>query len=278
MSSISTEHMRHYAPGNIDAAVEAALAALGKEHALLTTTDLEGMDQFHSGGLAATRRLAERTAITASDRVLDIGGGLGGSARVLAQEIGCNVTVIDLTEAYCRVGEKLTERANLSDRVHFYQGNALDLPFEDGSFDVVWTQHSLMNVADKTRLYEQIYRVLRTGGRLVQHEVTAGSGEPLRFPVPWAQSETTSFLQSQDAFRATVVKAGFREVEWKDISQWTLAWFQERLRRQQNTATGANGLGLHLLIGPNVGVMSRNFMLNTQEGRIHVIQGVFDRM
>lgn len=278
MRSTSAGHMRHYAPGNIDVAVEVALAALEKEHALLTTTDLEGMDQFHSGGLAATRMLAERAAITASDRVLDIGGGLGGSARVLAQEIGCDVTVIDLTEAYCRVGEKLTERANLSDRVHFHQGNALDLPFEDGSFDVVWTQHSSMNVADKTRLYEQIHRVLRTGGRLVQHEVTAGSGEPLHFPVPWAQSETTSFLQSQDAFRATVVKMGFREMGWKDISQWTLAWFQEQLRGQQNTATGANGLGLHLLVGPNIGVMSRNFVLNTQGGRIHVIQGVFERM
>ena len=278
MSSTPTEHTQHYAPGTIDAAVEATLAALGKENSLLTVTDLAGMDQFHSGGIEATRMLTERAKITASDHVLDVGGGLGGAARLLVQEIGCDVTVIDLTEAYCRVGEKLTQRANLSDHVHFQHGNATDLPFEEGSFDVVWTQHSSMNIADKTRLYAQIHRVLHTGGRLALHEVIAGSGEPLHFPVPWAHSEATSFLQSQDAFQAAIINAGFREVEWQDLTEWTTAWFQERLKAQQNVSPGTNTLGLHLLVGPDVGIMSRNFARNAQEGRIRLVQGVFERI
>ena len=278
MNSTPTEHTQHYAPGNIDAAVEATLAALGKENSLLSVTELAGIDQFHSGGVEATRMLAERARISASDRVLDVGGGLGGAARVLAEEIGCDVTVLDLTEAYCRVGEKLTERANLSDRVHFQHGNATDLPFKEGSFDVVWTQHSSMNIADKTRLYAQIHRVLQSGGRLALHEVIAGSGEPLHFPVPWARSESTSFLQPQAAFHAAIVNAGFREVEWQDLTEWTTAWFQERLKGQQNVPPSTSTLGLHLLVGPDVGIMSRNFALNAQEGRIHLIQGVFERI
>jgi SAM-dependent methyltransferase len=273
-----TEHTRHYAPGTLDVAIEAALVALGKDDSILTITDLEGVDQFHSGGIEATRALAERAAITASDRVLDVGGGLGGPARVLAQEIGCHVTVVDLTEAYCRVGEKLTERASLADRVHFQQGNALDISFEDDSFDVVWTQHSSMNIADKARLYAQIHRALRPGGRLALHEVTAGSSDALHFPVPWAGSPATSFLQSQNAFRETVAKAGFRELEWIDTTEWTLAWFQDRQRAQQNAGAGANGLGLHLLLGPDAGAMARNFALNAQEGRIRVVQGVFESL
>ena len=278
MSSTPTEHTQHYAPGTIDAAVEATLAALGKENSLLTVTDLAGIDQFHSGGIEATRMLAERAKMTASDHVLDVGGGLGGAARLLAQEIGCDVTVLDLTEAYCRVGEKLTERANLSDRVHFQHGNATDLPFEESSFDVVWTQHSSMNIAEKTRLYAQIHRVLRSGGRLALHEVIAGSGEPLHFPVPWARSEATSFLQSQVAFRAAIVNAGFREVEWHDLTEWTTVWFQERLKGQQNVPPGRITLGLHLLVGPDVSIMSRNFARNAQEGRIRLVQGVFERI
>src|SRR5579859_3175890 len=130
-------HNQHYASDDLDAAISGALATLGKDSAMLSITDLAPLDQFHTGGLRATRALAQRTAITASDRVLDVGGGLGGPARLLAQEIGCQVTVIDLTEAYCRVGARLTERIGLADRVRFQQGNALELPFEEGSFDVV---------------------------------------------------------------------------------------------------------------------------------------------
>ena len=97
------------------------------------------MSFFHSGGLRATYRLAKRAALTAADRVSlsMLVEDWVDPARVLAQEIGCQVTVVDLTEAYCRIGEKLTTRTNLSDRVQFQQGNALDLPFADESFDVV---------------------------------------------------------------------------------------------------------------------------------------------
>jgi len=278
MNSTPAEQNQHYAPGDIDAASEAVLNALGKDASILTTADLEGIDQFHSGGLEATHLLAARANILASDRVLDIGGGLGGPARVLAQEIGCQVTVLDVTEGFCRVGEKLTARTHLSDSVHFVVGNALDLPFEDGSFDVVWTQHSSMNIADKVQLYAQIHRVLRPGKRLALHEVTVGLDEPLHFPVPWAANPAMSFLQSQSAFRETVAQAGFRELEWNDITAWTLAWFQERQRASQRSGVSANGLSLNLLLGPDAAIMTHNFARNAQEGRIHVVQAVFERI
>lgn len=99
--------------------IDAALNAQGKDDSILTSTDLAGMDQFHTGGIQATHALAQQAMITADDCILDVGGGLGGPARLLAQEIGCHVTVLDLTEAYCCVGEKLTERAGLTDYMRF---------------------------------------------------------------------------------------------------------------------------------------------------------------
>ncbi len=278
MDSTLSEHNQHYAPSNIDAAISAALAALNKDDGPLSIEELAGLDQFHTGGIQSTRALAQRAAITASDRVLDVSGGLGGPARLLAHEIGCHVTVVDLTEAYCRVGEQLTAQANLTDRVQFQQGDALDLPFEDGSFDVVWTQHSSMNIPDKARLYAQIHRVLRPGGRLALHEVTIGSGEAIHFPALWAHSEAMNFLVSPDVLRATLTRAGFRELAWNDASNWSLAWFQDRQRAQQNTGVASNALGLHLLLGTDVSAMVRNHILNIQEGRIRIVEGVFERV
>ena len=278
MDSALSEHNQHYAASNIDTAISTALKTLNKDNAPLSIEDLAGLDQFHTGGIQSTRALAKRAAITASDRVLDVGGGLGGPARLLALEIGCHVTIVDLTEAYCRVGEQLTARANLTDRVQFQQGDALDLPFEDASFDVVWTQHSSMNIPDKARLYAQIHQVLRPGGRLALHEVTTGSGEAIHLPALWAHSETMNFLVSPDVLRATLTEAGFRELAWNDASNWSLAWFQDRQRAQQSTGTASNALGLHLLLGADVSTMVRNHILNLQEGRIRIVEGVFERV
>ena len=160
-----------------------ALVASGKSLDTLTIDDLAPADQFHGGGKAATVRLARLARVSPGTRVLDVGGGLGGPARTLAVEFGCHVTVIDLTESYVRAAEMLTAQLGLGDRVTHHVGNALALPFDPGTFDVVWTQNSGMNIADKERLYLGFHRVLRPGGRLAFQEPMAGPVQPLIFPV-----------------------------------------------------------------------------------------------
>jgi len=275
MNSTPANHDPHYAGGDIEAAITAALAARGD--AALRVEDLAGLDQFHTGGLQATRALAQLAGITAADRVLDVGGGLGGPARLLAEQVGCHVTVVDLTAAYCRVGALLTARVGLSDRVRFQHGDALDLLFEDGDFDVVWTQHSSMNIADKARLYGQIGRVLRPGGRLALFEVAAGSGEAPHFPALWARSAATSFLIPPEALRATLAEAGLRELAWQDRSDWALAWMRARQAAQPQAGAAPGALGLHLLLGADVGAMLGNHVRNLAEGRIRIVEGVFER-
>ena len=198
---------QHYAP--VDVALDAVLTDLSSSYARLSTADLAGADQFHSGGTEATRLLAQRAAITAADHVLDVGGGFGGPARLLAEQVGCHVTVVDLTEGYLRVGEKLTERAGLADLVEFQQGNALDLPFADNRFDVVWTQHASMNIADKAGLYAQIHRVLRPGGRLALHDATLGSGERHSFRCPSPKPRPPAFSCRQKHCEPRSSRRGF---------------------------------------------------------------------
>src|SRR3546814_6650839 len=113
----------------------------------------------------------------------------------------------------------LTSRTGLADRVSFQQGDALAMPFADGSFDVVWTQHAAMNIADKARLYAEIHRVLRPGGRLALNDILAGPDvDGLHYPVPWASSAELSFLIPPAALRELLASVGFRQRAWRDCT------------------------------------------------------------
>ncbi len=110
-------------------------------------------------------RWSRRSIPHAGDRVLDVGSGLGGPARLIAAQRGCDVTGIDLTPEYVEVAERLTQRTGLGEQVRFVCGDALELPFDDASFDAAITLHVAMNIADRARLYAAIRRVLaRVGG------------------------------------------------------------------------------------------------------------------
>jgi ubiquinone/menaquinone biosynthesis C-methylase UbiE len=264
----------HYGGSDLKAAITAALRAAGKDDERLTPDELGPVDQFHTRGKEATVELAQLAGLTPGARVLDVGGGLGGPARTLAAEFACDVTVLDLTEVFCRVGEMLTVRTGLCEQVHFQVGNALDMPFPPHSFDVVWTQHSSMNIDDKARLYVEIHRVLRPGGLLALHEIMAGALQPVHFPVPWARMPSMSFLQRPAEVRTLIADGGFAEATWLDVSEPTLAWIR---RRQAQAPATPPPLGLHLLLGPAMGRMFENLTRNLHEQRIAVIEAVFSR-
>jgi ubiquinone/menaquinone biosynthesis C-methylase UbiE len=264
----------HYGGRDRAAAIMAGLRAAGKDVEPIDPDDLSGLDQFHIRGKEATLALAQLAGLKAGLHVLDVGGGLGGPARTLAAEFACDVTVLDLTEAYCRVGEMLTARTGLSARVRFQAGSALEMPFAAGSFDVVWMQHSSMNIADNARLYAEVHRVLRPQGRLALYEIMAGAVQPVHFPVPWARMPSMSFLRSPAEMRAPIADSGFSEVTWLDVLNPSLAWIQQR---QAMAPATPPPLGLHLLFGPVIGVMSRNLTRNLEEQRIAVIEAVYAR-
>ncbi len=255
----------NYTPGDLSESILTALRDAGKDMRALTPDDLAPVDQFHLGGKAATLALIERAGLAPGMRVLDLGGGLGGSARTLATTVGCHVTVLDLSEEYCRVGAILTEWTGLSDRVTFRHGNALDISFADGAFDAVWTQHATMNIADKERLAAEIHRVLRPGGRYVLHEVMAGPVQPIHFPVPWAYDASISFLRPPDEVRALLAAAGFTELVWDDVTNEPLP-----------AAPGTTLLPAFNIVS-DFAVRARNSARSRREDRIRTVQAVFTR-
>lgn len=267
----------HYGQRHPGEVIRAGLVAIGKAEGHVTTDDLAALDQFHTGGIASTLQLAEMAGFEAGWQVLDVGGGLGGPARVLAESGGCRVTVLDLTPEFCEVGQWLTERAWLTDQVQFRVGDALAMPFEDGAFDAAWTQHSTMNINHKEALYREVHRVVRSGGRLALHEIMAGPQQPVYFPVPWAPEQDISFLRPPAEIRALLTSAGFGEITWKDTTDEAIGWFKQRVAAAR-AAKAPPHLGLHLLLGASAPVMFRNLLRNLEEGRVRTIQAVFERV
>src|SRR5262245_45339007 len=168
------EVAKHYGRPGLADVILAALKAAGKDIDHLTPDDLAPVDEFHTRGRAATIDLARFLSLNGSERVLDVGSGIGGPSRYLAKTFGCRVVGLDLVPEFCRVATMLAERTGLSDKVEYRQGNALTMPFEDLSFDVVWSQNVAMNIADRHQLYREIYRVLKPGGRYAFSVVVAG--------------------------------------------------------------------------------------------------------
>ncbi len=253
----------------LERAILDALAAAGKEIDRLTIDDLAPADQFHSGGKNSTVRLARLASLKPGMRVLDVGGGLGGPARTLAAEFGCQVTVVDPTESYVRTGEALTARLRLTDRVSHCVGDALALDTAGGMFDVVWTQNSGMNIADKERLYAGFARVLRPGGLLAFQEPMAGPVQPPIFPVMWAPDATTNFLRAPDAMRAVIEAAGFRVSAWDDVTS-------ELAGPSTGAAVPAHAIQ-RIIMGEAVDAITRAGKRNRDERRIVMTQAVLVR-
>ena len=267
----------HYGRGDLERVILAALRAASKDPNALSVDDLAPVDHLHVRGKEATLDLARLAGLAPAMKVLDVGGGIGGPARTLAQEFGCRLTVLDLTEEFCHVGKMLTARTRLSDRVTFALADALDMPFPDDHFDVVWLQHSLMNIAAKELLFAEICRVLRSGGRLALHEIMAGPVTPIHFPVPWAYNSSLSHLLPPETLRTLIKGMGFTELAWVDVTTSTMSRAKPRRATIQAKPTARPLLGPHVLFGPALAQMVQNHIRNVEEDRTLVIQGVFRR-
>lgn len=260
----------HYdGPGLVDR-IKTALAPVAGEDQSLTVAQLAALDQFHTRGILATAELAQAAGISATDRVLDVGCGIGGPARYLASTFGCDVTGVDLSPSFVEAATYLTGRCNLTDRVRFVEGDALRLPSEDASFDVICLQHVAMNIADRAALYAEMHRVLKPDGRFAIHDVVARDGEAV-YPAPWARDPSTSFLLTAETTQQALRDAGFAEALWRDDTQPALDWF--------NTVAvpSPSGLNLGVVMGTDFPLITGNLARNLREGRLGIVSAVLKR-
>jgi SAM-dependent methyltransferase len=260
----------HYRRANLSAIILAALDAAGKDIDHLSPDDLAPIDQLHTRGREATVDLARLLALKGDESLLDLGCGIGGPSRYVAKTYGCQVTGLDLTPEFCEAAAMLAQRTGLAHKVQYRQGDALAIPFADGTFDIVWSQNVAMNIDDRDRLYGEIRRVLKGGGRYGFSAVVDAGRGPLHFPVPWARDSSISFLLTAAASRQKLEAAGFRITVFNDETERALARARERIK-----SSGAPlALGLHTVLGEDAPTMLKNMLHNYEEGRIGFVQGV----
>jgi MPBQ/MSBQ methyltransferase len=198
-----------------------ALSGAGVDTDHLGVADLFPVDQLHAGGAAASKHVLDRLGVAPGTRLLDVGCGIGGASRMAAMA-GAAVTGIDLTPEYVETARTLSDRVGLGDRTAFVTTAGESMPLADATFDAAVMVHVGMNVPAKTAVFAEVHRVLRPGGRFAVYEqVRTGEGD-LPYPLPWAEDERSSFVETVADYRAHLEAAGFEIEDAEDRTPTTL--------------------------------------------------------
>jgi ubiquinone/menaquinone biosynthesis C-methylase UbiE len=260
----------HYTRGRLEESILQGVKRAGKEPENLVIEDFAGLDQFHVGGLEATRELASLMMLRRGLRLLDVGCGIGGPARYFAAEHGCQVTGIDLTEEFVEVAKRLAGMLKLADMVDFKKASALHLPFESETFDRASMIHVGMNIADKAGVFREVRRALKPDGLFAVFDIVRTAGGPIRYPVPWALNEETSFVADLKTYRDAMESAGFRVDQVR--SQKASAVEATRRAMGRMAQDGPPVLGLQLLMGEKTQLMVANVLAMMQDGLLEPVE------
>ena len=251
MASVEPGIARHYDVSGLEQRMIAALVDMGVDVAHLRASDLEAVDEFHIGGVAATRELVGQMDLKPGIKLLDIGSGVGGPARFAANSAGADVTGIDLTQSYVDIATSLSKRVGMADKTRFVQGSALDMPFGNASFDAAMILHVGMNLPDKVKLMSEAARVLRPGGIFAVYDVMRLKDGALTFPLPWASTAAISFVATPDDYRSAASAAGFSVIAERPRGAFAIEFFATM--RSRMAAAQAEGRktppGVGLIMG-----------------------------
>ena len=152
--------------------------------------------------------------------MLDIGSGLGGHDIVLARDYGAEVTGTEVEPALVARARRLVEREGLSDRIRFELVSAGPLPFPAGRFDAVYSSGAFTQIADKSGMFRECFRVLRPGGVLLVYDWMKSPGpyspDMLYF---FKMEELTYAMDTLESHGALLADAGFEDIEMEDASE-----------------------------------------------------------
>lgn len=194
---------------------------------------------------------------------------------MLADEFNCKVTGIDMSHEFIRTAQKLSEIVGLKDKTEFIQADAINLPFDNESFDVVWTQHVQMNISDKAKFYSEIKRVLTDKGTLIYYDVFKKDNEDVDYPVPWANDASVSFLGTISTMNNLLKNLEFTKLQTTDqtykATQFLISLF-EKIKKN-----GPPKLGLNVLMGDSTKEKLNNILKGLEENKIVLQSGIYKK-
>lgn len=184
----------------------------------LTVTDLATFDQYHYFGAAAVHEAIEALGLADGQQVLDVGAGLGGPARLMADTAGCSVTAIELQPDLFEISRMLTEKCGLSEKVTHLNGDVLAQDFSGEGFDAAVSWLVFLHIADRATLFSVLHAALRPGGRFYFEDYVALG------PLTEAEKKTLAddvycpYLPDLARYVADLEAAGFVDIETRDMT------------------------------------------------------------
>lgn len=243
-----------------------SLKAAGNDPKKLCAADFEPIDEFHFRGRQATLQLINQLELASGSNVLDIGSGLGGVTRTIAEEAKANVTGIDLTQEFCDAAKTISDWVGLNEQTTFIQGDATKLPFPDSSFDGAVTVHVAMNIPDKLSVYKEVRRVLKPGARFGIYDILQGEGGDVVYPTPWAMDASISYLATPKEMVSLLQDAGFRILDEEDSTTESYEWLRARISKPKSDS--AMPVTTQILFGNVASDMVQNQLLALDERRM----------
>ncbi len=260
----------HWGTGDVFARILAAMETASIAPDTVTVEQLAPVDHFHARGFPATVELADTLPIRAGHHLVDIGCGIGGPGRYLAERFGCRVSGIDITAPFVEAANKLTALLKMEDVVTIEIGDGQHLPYDDRTFDGGYTQHVTMNVADRAQFFGEAFRVLKPGAFFAMTEHGLGPHGRPHYPLPWSEDGSGAFLIPPADTVAYLEGAGFVDIAVEDTGEKYLAGYK---RAMELAAKGAlPPFGVQILMGETAPAKTQNAARNIEEGRTHPIQ------
>ncbi|UII22316.1 class I SAM-dependent methyltransferase [Fulvivirga ligni] len=275
MEDLATSLKEHYSKDELYEDILTRLRESDVDINHVSRDHISAVDEFHVRGAAVSKELAQSIQLQGL-KVLDVGCGLGGPCRMLADDYNCNTVGIDLCQEYIRTATALTKLVKLSDKSSFIQADATELPFDESSFDVVWTQHVQMNIADKRKFYSEIDRVLKPGGHLLYYDILRKNSGDIAYPMPWASSPKQSFLFTSEDMEVVLDHLNFRKIASKDQTGAGIEFFENLMNKLQ--ASGPPKLGLNVLMGESTKPKLVNLLNHLKSGLLKLESGTYQKI
>jgi sarcosine/dimethylglycine N-methyltransferase len=163
--------------------------------------------------------IASRLKLNENSRVLDIGAGYGGAARYLVEKFGCHVTCVNLSEVQNERNRLLNREQDVSSKIDVVDASFEDLPLDDISFDLVWSQDAILHSGNRSLVFKEVYRVLKSGGEFIFTDPMQSDDCPEGVLQPVYDRIHLDSLGSIEFYRQVAKSTGLEEIEVIDLSE-----------------------------------------------------------
>lgn len=251
-----------------------AIERMGVSQANITRKHTSAFDEFHVRGRAVSEELFSQIELNKDSLILDLGCGLGGTCRMLADKYDCMAHGIDYSEQHIETANSLSNLVGLADKTLFTQADATKLPYPSEQFDLIITQHVQMCITNKEKFYSEVKRILKKGGRFIYYDVLKKSDGSLNYPLPWVDEKINNHLISSDQLKNQLHSLGFKKISSQDQTQKGINFLSSFLAKAEDKP--AILTGQKILMGENAFDKITNLYQALKGGVVGLESGTYE--